>query len=203
MTRCAGAVLVLLLAFPVRAEEPAAACETCSPAVQTLVPVARILVVDAGMYAGLAGIWPDAFGPRAARRAQFEESWTRPPYAEVSRSFFELDGDPWWINGPLHAVYGSEAYIAARDFGHSPAIAFVYATLASFTWEYLIESWFHRPSGIDLAWTPFAGAVLGELRFQLLHLADTRIDRRPLRILFMSLLDPLGQLERLILQCRL
>ena len=122
---------------------------------------------------------------------------------ESAKMFFESDGDPWPINAVLHPIYGSEAYLSARTWGHNPAISFLFAVTASLTWEYLIESWFQRPSLIDLTWTPFAGAVLGEFRYLLLQAASKKIDKKFPRVLVMTLLDPFGQLERAILKCDL
>ncbi len=82
-------------------------------------------------------------------------------------------------------------------------VSFIYAAAAAFTWEYLVEAWYKRPSAIDLFWTPAGGALLGELRYQLYLLAKHRIAARVPRVLMMSLLDPLGELERLILGCEI
>jgi hypothetical protein len=165
--------------------------------------MAHILVVDGFMYLGMASIWPDAFAPSASSSSQFNRSWTSPPQWNRHGSLFELDGDPWPINALLHATYGSEAFLAARSFGHNPLVAFLYTAGATVTWEYLIEGWFQQPSAIDLMWTPFAGAVLGELRYQLLLLANKKISNKGWRITVMTLLDPLGQLERLIYKCKI
>lgn len=164
-------------------------------------PIARILVVDALMYGGLVIIWPDSFAPSAGSSEQFAEAWTGPPRFDSSQTMFRTDGDPWPINAILHPMYGSEAYLAARTWGHNPALSFLFALGASFTWEYLIESWFQRPSLIDLTWTPFMGAALGEIRYLLLQVARKKISPKVPRVIVMNLLDPLGQLERALLGC--
>lgn len=178
-------------------------CSLLSAPVRAMMPIARTVVLDTGMYIGLVALWPHAFSPSVGSRPQFAESWTRPPYMNPHKVFFEADDDPWVINGVLHGIYGSEVFLASRTMGHNGAISFLYALGASITWEYLIESWFHRPSSIDLVWTPVAGAVLGELRFQLVRLIQRRVSYRVPQQLFITLLDPLGQLERLMLGCRL
>ncbi|MBN2527916.1 MAG: DUF3943 domain-containing protein [Deltaproteobacteria bacterium] len=182
---------------------PKPSCETLPQAALILMPIARTVILNAGMYAGLVILWPHAFAPKQGTTDSFRESFSTPPYMNSKQVFFQLDDDPWFINTILHGIYGSEVYLSARTYGHNAMIGFLYAAFASTTWEYLVESWFHRPSGIDLIWTPFAGAVIGELRFQLMRLILRRVPSRGVRIALVSLLDPLGQLERLMLGCRL
>lgn len=166
-------------------------------------PLVRITLLDAGMYAGLVALWPHAFAPDAGSRAQMRESWSRSPYMNYNRFFFELDDDPWVINGVLHGLYGSEVYLSGRTMGHNGLVSFLYAVFASTTWEYLVEGWFHQPSAIDLTWTPFAGAVLGELRLQLIRIIDRRVNLRFMRGFLITILDPIGQVERALLGCAL
>lgn len=178
-------------------------CESLKKPIRYAAPVARILLLDSAMYAGLVILWPDSFSPRAGSVEQFGQAWSKRPYMNSNRYFLQLDDDPWVINGVLHPIYGSEVYMSARTMGHSGLVAFLYAMGASLTWEYLVEGWFHRPSAIDLAWTPFAGAVLGELRFQLVRLLLRSGMHKVPRTILVTTLDPLGQLERLMLGCRL
>ncbi|MBN2716723.1 MAG: DUF3943 domain-containing protein [Deltaproteobacteria bacterium] len=182
---------------------PRPECDTLSGATRAKLPLMRTAILDVGMYVGLMVLWPHAFLPTEGSRAQFRESWTQPPYMNGSRIFFELDDDPWVINTVLHGLYGSEVYLAGRTYGHNGFVSFLYAVFASFTWEYLVESWFQRPSGIDLAWTPFAGAVIGELRYQLIRLILRGVSTRVLRNILVTIIDPLGQMERAIMGCRL
>ena len=177
-------------------------CADYPLAVRITAPIGHILIVDAAMYFTMAGIWPTAFSPAQSNRSQFKKTWTSPPHWDRHGSLFELDGDPWPINAVMHGLYGSEAWLTARNFGHNPAIAFIYSAGAAFTWEYLIEGWFQQPSAIDLMWTPFAGAVIGELRYQLLKIANKKISIKGLKITVMTIIDPIGQLERLIFRCQ-
>ncbi|MBN2802438.1 MAG: DUF3943 domain-containing protein [Deltaproteobacteria bacterium] len=177
-------------------------CSEYPPAVKALAPVARILIIDAAMYSGMAAIWPQAYAPSKSSSAQLKKSWNQAPYWNRHSTFFELDDDPWQINGILHGVYGSEAYIAARTWGKGPVPSFFYSLFASLTWEYMIEGFYQQPSAIDMMWTPVAGTVLGELRYQLLVIAHRKISKKAARITVMTLIDPIGQLERLICGCR-
>ncbi len=170
-----------------------------------LVPMVRIAVVEMGMHAGLLLIWPESFDPSDVNgnRAQLRRSWTGHPKLIPGANIFDTDGDWWYFNLSTHALFGSEAYLAARGWKHSPIVAFLYAALASFTWEYLVEGWYQQPSAIDLFWTPMGGSLLGELRYQGYLAAKRRIARRVPRTIVLTLLDPLGELERLILGCEI
>ena len=165
-------------------------------------PVARIVVLEALMYSGLVIIWPDEFGLRAGSSSQFKKAWTQMPEYNFG-PMMTSDGDSVFTNVIGHALFGSEAYIAARGFGHNPLVSFTFSLISSFAWEYLVESWFQKPSAIDLFWTPSVGSLLGELRFQLYLLAQKRIERKGAKILVMTLLDPFGVLERVIMRCPL
>lgn len=87
------------------------------------------------------------------------KGWTHRP---LSR-----DSDDVFVNYVLHPVAGSETHILARSHGWSFGEAFLFDLFASFTWEYVYENVFEPPSRRDLLVTGPAGALLGELRFQL------------------------------------
>jgi hypothetical protein len=199
--------LLLLIQAPCRANTDAegpprpTTCDSLAGTTRAILPLARIAVLDLAMYAGLVILWPHAFSPDQGSREQFRESFSERPYMNYNKVFFELDDDPWVINGVLHGLYGSEVYLSGRTIGHSGLVSFLYAMFASVTWEYLVEGWFHQPSAIDLAWTPVAGAVIGELRFQLLRLIMRHVSSRMLRNILMTTIDPVGQLERAIIGC--
>lgn len=78
-----------------------------------------------------------------------------------------MDDDNPMYNFIWHPLMGSETYLRARegDFGILGSIAFTFG--ASFTWEYLIESWTEHPSAQDLLLTTGVGWVLGEIRYYL------------------------------------
>lgn len=168
-------------------------------------PFIRIAFLQTGMQAVAGALWPEAYNPITVRKnaRQLAASWSAPPEHRFDEPFFGSDGDWWYFNVFAHGLYGSEAYLAGRVWGHGPLISTAYALLASFTWEYLIESWYKPPSAIDLIWTPMAGVLLGELRYRLLLAAHRRIRNRVLRVTVRILLDPIGEMERLTVGCPL
>ena len=176
-------------------------CPACEKRVT--IPFVRAALVQTGMYTACAALWPEAYSPFLGERnrRQFKESWSNPPEYNFDPNILASDGDWWTFNLLLHGLYGSEMYLAARDWGHRPAIAFLYALLASTVWEYLIEGWTKQPSAIDLVWTPGFGTLLGELRFRAVR-ATFRIHNRALSRTLRILVDPLGEMERAIMGCR-
>jgi hypothetical protein len=160
-------------------------------------------VLDLFAYTGLVALWPSAFGPGQGSAAQFKSNFHNPPSWSSTTPFWNADGDPAFINIGLHALYGSEAYLAFRSRRHGVPASFAFAVVQTFVWEYFIEGPFHAPSLIDLVWTPFAGAVLGELRLQLLLLIERRMRPGALKSALMFVLDPLGTVERAACHCRL
>ena len=180
-------------------------CAQClGRGVKTAAPFVRIAVTEVGMLVAAGAAWPEGYTPVRVRVnvRQFAKSWTEPPEFHFTRSVFASDNDWWYFNVFAHGLFGSEAYLAGRGIGHGPTAAFGYALFASFTWEYLVEGFFKQPSAIDLFWTPAAGALLGELRYQALRLVSRKVGHRPSRLALQLLLDPIGKLQRLMLGCR-
>ncbi|MDJ0766697.1 MAG: DUF3943 domain-containing protein [Myxococcota bacterium] len=169
-----------------------------------LVPVIRIAALETSMHFGMLAIWPEAFDitDTGKNAMQFRSSWSSFPEYRHAANIFASDGDWWHFNLITHGLFGSEAYLAARSWRHKPVIAFVYAVIASFAWEYVVEAWYQHPSAIDLFWTPMGGAMLGEIRFQALR-ASRRIASPGWRTVVGIILDPLGELERMIMGCDL
>ena len=87
------------------------------------------------------------------------QGWTRRPRKN------DVDND--FVNYVLHPVAGSETHLLARRHGWSLAEAFLFDVFGSVTWEYVFENLFEPPSRTDLMVTAPAGALLGELRWQL------------------------------------
>lgn len=206
-TAAAALFLLVCESRPASCAEAEASAE-CAPAQCTeswLVPALRIATVEFGMHAGMLLIWRDSFdiSDVDGNSAQFARSWTTRPKFEPTSNLFASDGDWWYFNLIGHGLFGSEAYLAARDWGHGPMAAFLFSAAASLVWEYLIEGWYKQPSAIDLFWTPMAGTLLGELRHQGYLAAKRRIHHRAWRTAALILLDPLGELERLILGCEI
>jgi hypothetical protein len=167
------------------------------------VPVVHAVGLLAGMRLTLSLAWPDAYDPFPLARSgqQFKRAYTSPPEFRRDRSLLESDGDPWSINVIGHGLFGAEIYGRVRQCGGGPWQALAFAAGTSALWEYGVESFNKRPSGIDLVATPLFGAVLGEARYR----AQRWLRRRPAgfwRRAAEVLVDPLGEMERGVLGTR-
>lgn len=187
----------VLLAAAAAVAPPAArgAAEEPEPPPSYVVPVVHDAALLLVVRAAETVIWPDPFARTSQFGARYEEAYTRPPAFDASRRIMEWDGDAWYINSIGHGLFGSELYLRPRAcrvpwYG---ALAFVAA--ASTLWEYGVEANGSRPSALDLVWTPFAGAFLGEARYGLLRAADG-IGSPGLRTAVRAVADPFGEIER-------
>jgi hypothetical protein len=187
----AAALLVLALAA---ADAPAAA-EPREP--DWSVPARHAGAVLLGMRLSVAAAWPEAYDPTrvAAMGEQLELAYTLPPERRSGRTLLESDGDPWWLNGFGHGLFGAEIYGRTRQCGHGPLAAFAATALASALWEYGLEAPHKRPSAVDLVWTPVVGGLLGEGRFRLHRWLAARGSARWL----LFAVDPFGETERRVL----
>lgn len=178
-------------------------CAECGRRVT--VPFARIAVMELAMHTAAGALWPEAYHPLAVsrNRDQFTRSWRHRPDFRFNEPFFGSDGDWWYFNVFAHALFGSEAYLAGRGWGHRPVVAGLFAAFASFTWEYLVEAWYKTPSAIDLFWTPLSGVLFGELRYRAYLAATRRVSRGRMRRFLQAVIDPLGSFERRALECAL
>ena len=95
--------------------------------------------------------WSDEFIADALDN--FGEAYTRPPV---------WDTDSWQINYIGHPYGGSIYYNTIRCRGASQTESFLFTTLLSTQWEYMVESVAERPSIQDLLVTPVTGWILGE-----------------------------------------
>lgn len=157
------------------------------------VPAAHAGGVLLGMRLAVSLAWPAAYDPTrfSSGGRQLRLAYTRPP--ELRRgSLLSSDGDPAWINGVGHALFGAEVYGRTRQCGHGALAGLLAAASASIAWEYALEAPYKRPSAVDLVWTPVVGAVAGEGRFRLWRWLSAR--RAP--GFWLVLVDPLGELER-------
>jgi hypothetical protein len=89
----------------------------------------------------------------------FIQGWTHRPRSN--------DTDRDFVNFVLHPLSGSETHMIARNRGWNFTEAFLFDAAASFSWEYVFENVYERPSLTDLMVTAPVGALLGELRYQL------------------------------------
>jgi hypothetical protein len=139
-------------------------------------------------------LWPDPFSFRQIDRwpDRYERAFTQPPKFDLSRPWFEWDGDRWYINGVGHSLLGSELYLRPRRCGFGWLGSLGYATAASTLWEYGFEANGVRPSGLDLWFTPLSGLLLGEGRYQAWQAAGD-ISEPTVRLLIRSILDPIGE----------
>lgn len=150
-----------------------------------------------GMRVTEAYLWPHPFAETNLQRIgqHYDEAFTLPPRFDWSQPLFREDGDRWYINVVGHGAFGSELYLRARTCRHSPWQALAFTALASASWEYGIEASGTRPSGLDLVFTPAAGLVIGEARFQAWRGARS-LSPGALRSTLSILFDPFGELER-------
>jgi hypothetical protein len=179
---------------PAAAPAPARPAEADADGTVWSVPALHTAGLALGMRVTMSLAWPDAYDPTDwnAQREQLRLSFTRPPEFDRHRALLESDGDPWWLNGVGHALFGSEVYGRTRQCGAGPGTALLAAAAVSTTWEYVVESPYQQPSAIDLVWTPLAGALLGEGRFRLQRWLRARDPRTWL----LFVVDPLGEFER-------
>lgn len=187
----AAFVAVLLAARPALAEE------TPSSEPSWTIPSLHALGLMTAMRASEAVLWPEPFADTEPEliAERYRAAFTLPPKWDSSRRAFEWDGDPWWINGVGHALFGSELYLRARTCHNAWLPALAFTAISSAVWEYGYEANGVRPSGLDLWYTPLSGLVLGEARFQG-YRAARRIENRTWRSIWVSVLDPVGELER-------
>ena len=162
-----------------------------------VLPVAHNAGLLLLVRAGCSALWPDYFDITEVNDNAriFSRSWSEPPTFDLNQAPFEWDHDPWTINVIGHGLMWSESYLVYRRSGYAWWHSLLMTTAWSFAWEYLVEAWHKHPSGIDLIWSPVAGGLLGEGRYQLLRLIRS-MDPAAGRNVLLYLIDPLGQLER-------
>ncbi len=102
---------------------------------------------------GIVGGWNDKPTLRT-----WVQGWTHHPVSE--------DSDSAFVNYVLHPLAGSDTHVLARSHGWTFMESFLFDFFASFSWEYVFENVFERPSLRDLAVTAPVGALLGEFRWQ-------------------------------------
>ena len=160
-------------------------------------PVLHSLALMMAMRLSEAYLWPQPFAETrpAVLGLHYHAAYSKRPRWDSSLPLFEADGDRWQINVVGHGLFGSELYLRARTCHFRPWQALLFTGLASATWEYGFEANGVRPSALDLTFTPIAGLVLGEARFQGWQ-AARGLSAGALRTALSVVLDPLGDLER-------
>ena len=143
-----------------------------------------------------AWLWPEPFARVSGSfwLSNYRAAFTEWPKFDPDAPAFRWDGDSAPLNLVGHGLFGSEVYLRARSchLGWLGALAFT--TAASTAWEYGFEANGVRPSAQDLVYTPLAGLVLGEGRFQLVKGLHHR--RGGLADVLRWVVDPFGELER-------
>jgi hypothetical protein len=160
-------------------------------------PTLHALGLMSAMRLSAAVIWPEPFAQTdpSVWLDNYGRALREEPKWDSSLPAFEWDGDPWPINVVGHGLFGSELYLRPRICGKSPLAAALFTAGAGATWEYVFEGNAVQPSGLDLWFTPLAGAVLGELRFHV-YRAASALEDPVWRGVLQTLFDPLGQVER-------
>jgi hypothetical protein len=196
-TLALAALVVVGSATAARADDARAVPAEPAPGPRLTPPVLHALGLLTVMRTSEAFLWPSPFAEtnRVTLALHYQAAFSRPPLWDSSRPLFEQDGDRWQINVLGHGLFGSELYLRARTCHFRAWQALLFTSVASATWEYGVEANGVRPSALDLAFTPLAGLVLGEARFQAWR-AARRIDAGALRSTLSAVLDPLGDLER-------
>jgi hypothetical protein len=161
------------------------------------VPSLHALGLMTVMRSSEAYLWPEPFADTARFGYHYQRAFTQPPLWESSRPLFEKDGDRWQLNVIGHGLFGSELYLRARACRKPWWQALLFTGAASTLWEYGFEANGVRPSALDLVYTPAAGLMLGEGRFQVLRLARGMASGTA-RTTLRAIVDPLGELERLL-----
>lgn len=160
-------------------------------------PILHALGLMTVMRVSEVYLWPQPFAETDAVQLglHYQAAFSRPPRWDGRRPLFEKDGDRWQINVLGHGLFGSELYLRARTCRLPVWQALLFTGLASATWEYGFEANGVRPSALDLTFTPAAGLLLGEARFQAWR-AVRRLGQGALRSSLSAALDPLGDVER-------
>jgi len=143
-----------------------------------------------------AWLWPEPFARVSGSfwRSNYRAAFTKWPKFDPDAAAFRWDGDSAPLNLVGHGLFGSEVYLRARSCRFSWLGALAFTTAASTVWEYGFEANGVRPSAQDLVYTPLAGLVLGEGRFQLVR--GLRHQRGGLADVLRWVVDPFGELER-------
>ncbi len=188
-------VATLLEVTPALAPAPVAQMAQIDDGPHWVAPIVHTTVLLTTMRVTEAYLWPHPFAEPRDFGDHYRETFTKAPIFDSHQRAFEWDGDRWTINVIGHGLLGSELYMRARtcEFGWAGSLAF--AAGSTVAWEYLFEGNGVRPSALDLVYTPLAGLVLGEGRYQVWR-AAAGIENATWRGVVRALVDPLGELER-------
>lgn len=108
-----------------------------------------------------------------------------------------IDEDENWINYIGHPYFGGIYYTHARNIGYTRTESFMFSlAMSTIIYEYGFEAFFEQPSLQDLIFTPFWGALVGELfMFTASKIKNNNyraLGSRTLGTLCLVLMDPIG-----------
>jgi hypothetical protein len=152
-------------------------------------PIAHAAILLTTLRGFESVLYPLPFAQADDVPRHYADAYTKLPIFDTHAPAFEWDHDPWTINVIGHGLMGSELYIHARMCNFGWPGSFAFAAIASTTWEFGFEASGVRPSAWDLVYTPIAGLLLGEARFQLARVKALR-----------PIVDPFGELGRSVLK---
>lgn len=124
---------------------------------------------------------------------KWEPGWIKSAEKNLARAFSTLpvwDKDDWVLNYIGHPIAGSYYYNAVRSQNATRLQSFLFATVQSCIWEYIIEGTAERPSIQDLFVTPVVGALIGEP----IHLATMSMRKNGFRFfekVFVLIFNPM------------
>ena len=138
--------------------------------------LATVLLINGGFYQLRHSFYASGF----------VDAWTQPPV---------WDYDPFFYNFMVHPYLGSMLYLSSRNRQGNMIQSFAIATIGSFSFEYIFESFNQRPSINDLILTPLIGSAAGELIYRV----EKRMKRDNRLILpekiFITAFDPMYVLQ--------
>jgi hypothetical protein len=124
---------------------------------------------------------------------KWEPGWIKAAEKNILRAFSTppvWDKDGWCVNYIGHPIAGSYYYNVVRSQDATRWQSFLFATVQSCIWEFVIEGSAERPSIQDLVVTPIAGALIGEP----IHLATMSMRKNGFRFfekVFVLLFNPM------------
>lgn len=124
---------------------------------------------------------------------KWEPGWIKAAEKNLIRAFSTppvWDHDDWALNYIGHPIAGSYYYNAVRSQNATRFQSFLFATVQSCIWEYVIEGVAERPSIQDLFVTPVVGALIGEP----IHLATMSMRKNGFQFvekIFVLILNPM------------
>jgi hypothetical protein len=142
------------------------------------------------------------YSPESA--SQWKEEDKDMSWDELSSRYYRktkygpvIDEDETWINYIGHPYWGGIYYTHARTLGYTRTEAFMFSlAVSTIIYEYGFEAFFEEPSLQDLIFTPFWGALVGEIFMftgsKIKANSNKVLGSRALGTLCLVLMNPLG-----------